>query len=175
MATIEFNGIECEAKAGENLLAIARRKAVHIWFVCDGRGLCRTCECHVLEGNGCLGEPTEKERALISEKRRSDGYRLACQVKLLDTTAVRVVSRAEELRRIAARILIPEEGSKPAEEALRLTRSMIELAAGMVTGLPYVASHIVPQIAATPPTLSGLRSYIADTVAVLEHTLEDLS
>jgi hypothetical protein len=129
----------------------------------------------VLEGGGNLSKPSEKERALISERRRADGYRLACQTELLETRSIRVVSQAEELRRIAARLLVPEEGGQALADIFRLTRSIMEITAALASGMPYVASHIVPQIAATPPTMTGLRNFVADNFSVMQRALEDLS
>jgi hypothetical protein len=136
--------------------------------------LCRTCECHVLEGRASLSQPSEKERALISNRRRADGYRLACQAELIDTRGVRVVSRAEELRRLAARILVPERPGQAASDAFRLTGSILQITAAAVEGLPYVASHIVPQIAASPPTVTGVRDYVADAISVMQRALRGL-
>jgi ferredoxin len=175
MPTIEINSENCKAAAGENVLAIARRHGSNIWFVCDGRGLCQTCECRVLSGAENLSGLSNKEKSLIDEKRRRDGYRLACQARLVGKGKARLVSRAEELRSRAERILHPPEGSDTARDFVKLTGTMISFAQALLRGMPYAAVNFVPQIASHPPTISGVRAYIDDAIRTVEKTIDSLA
>jgi ferredoxin len=161
---LEFNGEKIAATSGETLLQAARRRGAHIWFVCDGRGVCQTCECRILEGAGFLTEPTELERAGLSEDRRRRGYRLACQARLAGTGAVRALSRAEELRRGMAE-LFSGRGSA-AERAGRLGADAFRAAADLLSGVPLVAPRAVFQILAFPPTPARAAAYLRDNLRV---------
>src|ERR1019366_9195692 len=69
MAKLEFNDDRIDAKQGETLVQAARRHGSLVWFLCDGRGICQTCECHVIAGAENLSELSELERAGLGEKR----------------------------------------------------------------------------------------------------------
>ena len=54
MANVMINGEPAAADVGEDLLTVARRQGAVIGFLCDGRGMCTTCQCQVLAGAGLL-------------------------------------------------------------------------------------------------------------------------
>lgn len=110
MATVILNDVAMNAKVGERLLNVARRNAAHIGFVCDNAGTCQTCRCQVLEGADQLSPPSEAERAWIPAARLAEGQRLACQAIVRGHGQIRVVSRAEELRRLFTGVLAPRSG-----------------------------------------------------------------
>ncbi|NJN15626.1 MAG: (2Fe-2S)-binding protein [Oscillochloris sp.] len=111
MVQIEINDEVMEAQLGERLLNIARRNDAHIGFYCDGNGLCTTCECRILSGADQLNPPTEAELTWLPPERRADGYRLGCQAALRGRGDVRVLTRAEELRRQLGAVLSPPPGT----------------------------------------------------------------
>jgi hypothetical protein len=129
----------------------------------------------VLEGAGNLSRLSDEEKALIAQKRRREGYRLACQARLTGKGKVRVVTRAEELRSRAARILHSEEAGEAARDFVKLTGTMIGLAGALLRGMPYAAVNFVPQIASHPPTISGVRDYIEDAIRTVEKTIDSLA
>lgn len=111
MAQVEINDEMMEAKLGELLLDIARRNAAHIGFGCDGGGLCTMCECRILSGADQLNPPTEAEHIWLPASRLADGYRLGCQAALRGPGPVRILTRAEELRRQLSAIFSPPAGT----------------------------------------------------------------
>lgn len=111
MVQVEINDEIIEAKLGERLLAVARRNASHIGFYCDGNGLCTMCECRVLSGADQLNEPTEVEHTWLTDERLADGYRLGCQAATRGVGPVRVLTRAEEMRRQLDAVLNPPPGT----------------------------------------------------------------
>jgi ferredoxin len=111
MVTVEINDETMEAQLGERLLDVARRNAAHIGFYCDGLGLCTTCECRILEGGDQLSPVNEVERTWLPEQRLQDGYRLGCQAGLRGPGQVRVLTRAEELRRQVNAVVAPPAGT----------------------------------------------------------------
>lgn len=110
MPTVVINDVELEAKIGERLLNVARRNAAHIGFICDGNGVCQTCQCRVLDGVDQLSPPSEAERAWMPERRLAEGHRLACQAALRGPGPVRVLTTVEELRRKTLNLLSPPPG-----------------------------------------------------------------
>ena len=66
-AKLEFNDEHIEVKQGDTLLQAARRHGSYVWFFCDGRGICQTCECRVVSGAENLSELSELERTGLGE------------------------------------------------------------------------------------------------------------
>ncbi len=77
---------------GTTLLEAARRSGLRIAAACDGRGTCGKCR---VQAGGCLSAPTPVEGALLSPAEIQDGYRLACQARLLGPAAVRLAAFAD--------------------------------------------------------------------------------
>ncbi|NTU81396.1 MAG: (2Fe-2S)-binding protein [Chloroflexales bacterium] len=112
MATIIINDETVEGKVGERLLNVARRHGAHIGFICDNAGTCQGCRCQVMSGAEHLSPPSEAERAWLPAERLAAGQRLACQAIIRGHGEVRVLSRAEELRRIVQGVLRPGQGER---------------------------------------------------------------
>lgn len=125
MPQVEINDEIMEAKLGEPLLTVARRNAAHIGFGCDGNGLCTMCECRVLEGGDQLSPLNKAEQAWLPEARVADGYRLACQASVRGKGPIRVVTRAEELRRQLGALLNPPDGTTSADQLRPLLTNVV--------------------------------------------------
>lgn len=104
---ISINDKPCEAKVGELLLKVARDHRCHIGYVCGGNGICQSCFVSVIEGGDSLSEPNSIEKSFISDKLFSAGGRLACQSVIVREGTIRVLSRAEHLRRIVLGLNVP--------------------------------------------------------------------
>lgn len=110
MATIIVNDETMTGKVGERLLSVARHNGAHIGFMCDNAGTCQGCRCQVLAGAENLNPPTEAELSWLPAERLAAGQRLACQAVIRNDGEVRVLSRAEELRRIVRSVITPFAG-----------------------------------------------------------------
>ena len=110
MRTIIMNDTVVEAALGERLLDVARRNRVHIGFICNGNGICSTCECKVLQGREALSPPNDAERTWLPPSRLRRGHRLACQSAIITDAPIRVLTRAEELRRQWDAVLDERQG-----------------------------------------------------------------
>lgn len=173
MPKITINDEIVDAAAGDNLLQLARRRALHIWFACDGRGLCRTCECRVVAGAENLSRPSSIELEALSDSRRDGGYRLACQSRVAGNGEVRVISVAEEIRRqTTALVKVPEGGSWMSSVG-ELAGTLTRLALDFTRTLPNAALHALPQLISKPPDLDGVQKYLRDTGRVVERVLRD--
>ena len=110
MATIIINDESMEGKVGERLLNVARHNGAHIGFMCDNAGTCQGCRCQVLAGAEYLNPPTEAEQSWLPAERLAEGQRLACQAIIHGQGEIRVLSRAEELRRMVQAVVRPRSG-----------------------------------------------------------------
>ncbi|NTW68885.1 MAG: (2Fe-2S)-binding protein [Chlorobiaceae bacterium] len=104
---ITINDRPCEASTGELLLKAAQRNKCHIGYVCGGNGICQSCFVYVTEGAETLSAPNNIEKAFISEKLFQEGGRLACQSVIVKEGRLRVLSRAEHLRRTILGLNVP--------------------------------------------------------------------
>ena len=173
MPKIKINDEIVEAAAGDNLLMLARRRALHIWFACDGRGLCRTCECRVVSGAENLSRPSSIELGALSDSRREGGYRLACQTRVAGDGAAGVISVAEEIRRqTTALVRVPEGGTWMAS-AGDLAGTLTRFALDFTRTFPSAMLHALPQMISKPPDIAGMRRYLRDTGRVVERVLRD--
>ncbi|WP_294343432.1 2Fe-2S iron-sulfur cluster-binding protein [Prosthecochloris sp.] len=105
---VYINDKPCQAEVGDRLLDIAQQEKAHIGYLCGGNGICQTCFVYVHEGADCLSSPGKIEQDCISDKLLEKGGRLACQTRIVKEGTVRVISRAEQLRRIALGLNGPE-------------------------------------------------------------------
>jgi ferredoxin len=174
MPRITINDEAVDAEAGDNLLALARRNASHVWFVCDGRGLCRTCECQVLSGAENLSSPSKIERDSMSDSHRGRGYRLACQAQVTGTGPVSVISVAEELRRQVVALIRGSEQTSWFGSAARLSNSLTRFALDFTLSFPSVALHAFPQILSRPPDLQEIGQYFRDTSRIVERSIREV-
>lgn len=172
MPDITFNNEQVEAKTGEKLLSVARRNALHIGFVCDGRGLCKTCTTHVLSGSEHLGEPTEVELGALPKPLRDQGYRLACQTTVSGAGSVEVISRAEELRRKAiGAATFGAAATTPADNFISFAGNFGQLALDYVSSLPYIFSNIIPRFKQMPLKMNKVQSVLQDAGRVAQRVI----
>jgi ferredoxin len=164
MARLEFNGERIDTRDGETLAQAARRRGSFLWFLCDGRGICQTCECRVVAGQENLSELSPLERAGLGETRRRDGYRLACQARLLGAGPVSVVSRAEELRRRGQAVISGSDGRSLWDRLQALGEESLSAGIDLVTGVTSVAPQAIAQLMTDPPTPGRIADYLRDTM-----------
>ncbi len=137
MPTVIINDVALEAKVGEKLLNVARRNAAHIGFVCDGNGICQTCQCRVLAGAEQLSPPNEAERAWMPDRRLADGHRLACQTTIRGTGPVAILTKAEELRRQTLDVLSPPRGEDGLDNLEPLLDNLVRMNVDQVVRYPF--------------------------------------
>lgn len=104
---IYINDKPCEVAAGDLLLQAAQRHNAHIGCICGGNGICQSCFVYVKEGAELLSPPSDEEKAFISDKLFQEGGRLACQTIITGEGTIRVLTRAENLRRIVIGLNVP--------------------------------------------------------------------
>ena len=167
MPTLTFNDQEIDVREGESLVQAARRHGAHVWFLCDGRGICQTCACRVVSGAEHLGELSELERAALGEQQRRKGYRLGCQARLVDSGPVSVVSRAEELRRGVRDVLLGSSAQSFWSGLQKLGADSLSATVDLLTGVALVSPQAIPQLIQHPPTPARMAGYTRDTMRLL--------
>ena len=160
---LEFNNEPIDIHKGETLVQAARRHGSFVWFLCDGRGICQTCECRVISGEENLSELAKLERAALGENQRRKGYRLGCQAHVVGSGSVSVVSRAEELRRRARDVLSDSKGRSLWDRLQGLGVDSLSATVDLVTGMTRVTPQAIPQILKFLPTPAGVANYVLDT------------
>ncbi len=140
---VEPIGLTIEVEEEETLLDGFMRAAVEIPADCAGRGTC--AKCLVRLGSGELTPPTDREVKKLSEKLRSEGWRLACQARPLSprvsvevrgTAGQRRILTASKLRHGAAHPAVvrkPLELKPPTLEDSRSDLRRLNEALGGVT------------------------------------------
>jgi len=91
---------EIVEEEGENLLKAAKEARIKIKDSCGGKGKCGKCIIKVASGN--LTKPTKKEIKELGEKKIKEGYRLACQVEVVDNdtpVVIEVVNKKKEMEK----------------------------------------------------------------------------
>jgi len=83
MITFQPHGKRVEPIEGRTLLEAASDAGINIRSICGGEGLCGKCRVIVREGGQNLSLPTEAEKRALSREDLDNGFRLACQAKIL--------------------------------------------------------------------------------------------
>ena len=177
MSQVEINEEVVEAKLGERLVAIARRNAVHIGFTCDGSGLCTMCECRVLSGADQLNEPTEVEHTWLSDERLAEGYRLGCQAALRGVGPIRLLTRAEEMRRQFDALLNPPTGTTVGEHVRPLLANIAAVNWQHIGRWPSNLLNSISRLGLVTLfwPISDLNALVTDTVRIAERMLAPAS
>ena len=88
--TIKPAGLSVTCKKGTSLAEVAREAGIPLLSSCGGNGICGRCRVRILSGSIHL--PSAEEIKHIPDADLSDGYRLACQVRIAGDTTVDIPS-----------------------------------------------------------------------------------
>lgn len=172
MPTLVINDMTVESQIGERVLDVARREALHIGFVCDGKGLCQTCECRILNGGQHLSPPNDIEKVWLTEGQLEQGHRLACQASMRGPGPVEVLTRAEQLRREAMGILSPAEGTTVGEQAGQLINTVFASGTNHLSRWPGNMTYLLTKgLSSGAVSLDDLQTWAADTGRVANRLL----
>lgn len=81
-----------EAKAGQNLLEVAKAHDIELDHACGGVCACSTCHVKILDGAELLSASDEDEEDQLDDARDvSLESRLGCQAKILDGASGKIV------------------------------------------------------------------------------------
>lgn len=160
--TLIINDETVTYEPGERILTVARRNASHIGFVCNGQAICQTCRARILEGEEHISTPNSAERNLLPESRLELGYRLACQTTLTGPGPVRVLTRAEELRRQARAVVSPPPGTTTGRNLGRLISNVASNARDSTTLFPTNLQAVVSRALRLRITKEGIRASVND-------------
>lgn len=111
----ERSGVVAE---GTYLWDAAKRLGVHLKAECEGRGTCDTCAVTILKGRELLSTPTSPEMQHLTDERRANGERLACQTRIERNGEINVMVKKQE---------VEEEETKPGDEPRDFRKDFQEL------------------------------------------------
>nr|WP_228728133.1 2Fe-2S iron-sulfur cluster-binding protein [Brevibacillus composti] len=79
-------------ETGKTIVAIAKSQKLGWGYACE-RGICAQCRTLVIEGADYLNEITEAEKLRLRKAERAEGYRLGCQIKVVQEGNVTLAHR----------------------------------------------------------------------------------
>ena len=103
---------------GTYLWDAAKRLGVHLKAECDGRGACDTCAVTILKGREMLSTATSAEMQHLTDERRANGERLACQTRIERNGELTVMVKKQE---------VEEEETKQSSEPRDFRKEFQEL------------------------------------------------
>jgi uncharacterized 2Fe-2S/4Fe-4S cluster protein (DUF4445 family) len=90
--TFDPGNREVGHQAGRTLLTTARNHDVKITSACGGRGICKTCIVHFVDGH--IPDASDSDKAFFSKAKIRKGWRRACQVEPEANCTIRIPARA---------------------------------------------------------------------------------
>lgn len=166
MPTLIVNGTTVEAHIGERLLDTARREALHIGFVCDGNGLCQTCECRILRGKEHLSPLNDIEKVWLTEGQIAEDRRLACQASVRGPGPVEFETRAEEMRQQALVLFSPRTPEN--EQVGNFFQTMVLINVEHIRRWPANMFYALTTVFSIPFNVDGAQKLIDDTMRITE-------
>ena len=78
--------VPIETEAGSSFLEVAREADIDVTATCGARGKCRGCRVKVLKGS--VAPPTIMDEVQLGPDEVNEGYRLACQTRVIGDTEI---------------------------------------------------------------------------------------
>lgn len=121
-AELKFEREETEGVAvvGTYLIDATRRLGVEVTAECGRLGLCDSCACTIKSGAEFLTAPTKAEKEKLSDERRQNGERLACQAKIASEGEIVILTqeKKEEVKVDKAEVYRNEFTELPLDEKI---------------------------------------------------------
>lgn len=86
------DSVEIQTRPGETLLDYAKTHGVRIASACGGRGICKSCVVHVIDGE--IPEASKGDQQFFSGAKLAKGWRRACQISPTADCEVHIPARA---------------------------------------------------------------------------------
>lgn len=175
MVEVTINDVVVEAEAGDGLLDVARRHKAHIGFVCNGNGLCTTCELRVISGRKNVSLPNKIEYDWLPKSRVARGYRLACQTTLTGTGPVTVMTRAEELRRLWDNLVLKSTPATYDNDLRQFARYVTVLNIEYLSKFPVNLARTVARLGVIRTILpvDNNREFLQDVGGIIDERTKD--
>jgi len=94
--------LEKKVLVGQTLLSALKNEGVAIPSPCGGRATCKQCRLQVLRGGA---EPLDTDIATFTKKQLKEGWRLSCQVRVLEDMQVKLDERYLSIKEYDAIVL----------------------------------------------------------------------
>lgn len=82
---------EAEISKEKTVLHVAEDLKLKIKASCDGKAKCGKCV--IRSASGAVSEPSKAEVKLLGDKKIAEGYRLACETKILGDAEIRLIDK----------------------------------------------------------------------------------
>ena len=129
---------------------------------CGGKGRCGKCR---VKARGALSQPTEAEKAALSEQEIQEGVRLACQARALGEVEVEFErDSGEVLLRAREKSMIVDPGRSGMGCAIDV---------GTTTLAVYQVDLATGKILGTKSAMNPQRRFGADVISRIQYTLEN--
>ncbi|MDD1702731.1 MAG: ASKHA domain-containing protein, partial [Methanoregula sp.] len=104
-----------------SILELAQGAGIVLRSECGGTGACGKCRVQIVKKYGSISLPSDKERKLLSGAELTQGYRLACQVRVLSGKATIYIPKESrnEVREISGTALEGKVVIAPAVKKVR--------------------------------------------------------
>ena len=86
------DSVEIQSQPGETLLDYAKTHGVKIASACGGRGICKSCVIHVVDGE--IPGPSKGDQQFFSAAKLAKGWRRACQISPTADCRIHIPARA---------------------------------------------------------------------------------
>lgn len=83
---------EVPVETNQSIVSLAKKNQVTWGHACQ-RGVCAQCRTQVLEGAEFLNEVTPEEKLRLRKAERAEGFRLGCQIKIVEAGTIKVAHR----------------------------------------------------------------------------------
>lgn len=83
---------ELPVETNQTVVAIAKKHKV-VWGYACQRGVCAQCRTQVIEGAQWLNDMTKEEKLRLRKAERTEGYRLGCQIQIVNDGDVTLAHR----------------------------------------------------------------------------------
>jgi uncharacterized 2Fe-2S/4Fe-4S cluster protein (DUF4445 family) len=158
--TVQPIGLRIQTKMNETVLESLRRNGIVLQSICGGLGICGKCVVKVVRGR--LSPPSEQELKLLSG-RLSNGFRLACQAKILEDAEIEIPAEATihfykvVVEGLESPILVDPAVKEVIVDVKKPTLSDLKSDYGRVLDALKVESYIAPQLLVLKKLPSVLR------------------
>jgi Na+-transporting NADH:ubiquinone oxidoreductase subunit F len=115
-------GLTKSVETGQTLLHALNTKGISIPSSCGGKGSCKQCGVQIIEGGEA---PSDIDRATFTKKQLSEGWRLACQVKVCHDMSIHLDETIFQVREWVGKVVSNENVSSFIKELI------VELPEGM--------------------------------------------
>lgn len=137
---------------------------IDIGSICGGRGICGKCKVRIVQGD--FSPLTERERKYLSPEEIKQGYRLACQARILSDDS-KVIVLLPKLMKVAILGFEPEIPLNPAVKVIDVKVEKVTLDSSHRSTLESITLNLKEEVTASLNILRKLSDKLPDNVKLI--------